>query len=95
MVKQGSWLRLFREESINQPKISRVVLLKRGSVMADGPKDELLRDQSLSKLFNTPLKVVTGGDTDRCFRLQNQSEWKASGDIDGRFCTGSEGDCPI
>jgi ABC-type molybdenum transport system ATPase subunit/photorepair protein PhrA len=52
--------RTHRLEEI-QPEISRVVLLKRGTVMADGPTDELLRDQPLSTLFNTPLRVVTGG----------------------------------
>ncbi|MFM7236167.1 MAG: ABC transporter ATP-binding protein [Cyanobium sp.] len=61
-ARQGTTLLLVthRLEEI-QPEISRVVFLKEGTVMADGPTDELLRDQPLSTLFNTPLRVVTGG----------------------------------
>lgn len=41
------------------PDFHRVVFLKEGSVVADGPSDALLRDGPLSALFNTPLHVVT------------------------------------
>jgi energy-coupling factor transporter ATP-binding protein EcfA2 len=61
-VQQGTTLLLVthRLEEI-QPEISRVVFLKEGTVMADGPTDELLHDQPLSTLFNTLLRVVRGG----------------------------------
>ncbi len=36
-------------------------LAEAGTVMADGPTDELLHDQPLSTLFNTLLRVVRGG----------------------------------
>jgi iron complex transport system ATP-binding protein len=39
------------------PEISRVVLLRQGQVVADGPTDVLLRDAPLSALFDTPLQV--------------------------------------
>lgn len=41
------------------PEINRVVLLKHGTVVGDGPPSELLRDEPLSSLFDTPLKVVS------------------------------------
>ena len=40
------------------PEISRVVLLKRGQVMADGPKSAILTSAQLSALFETPVEVV-------------------------------------
>ena len=39
------------------PEITRVVLLKRGQVVGDGPADLLLQDAPLSALFDTPLQV--------------------------------------
>lgn len=43
------------------PEIQRCVLLRRGRVVADGPRDELLRDGPLSALFETPLRVLEAG----------------------------------
>jgi len=40
------------------PEISRVVLLKAGQVMADGPKAEILSNESLSGLFDIPVEVI-------------------------------------
>jgi iron complex transport system ATP-binding protein len=40
------------------PEIQRVVLLKEGSVVGDGPAAELLRDEPLSALYGLPLRVV-------------------------------------
>jgi iron complex transport system ATP-binding protein len=40
------------------PEISHVVLLKDGTVAAQGPKTELLTDQRLSALFETPVTLV-------------------------------------
>jgi iron complex transport system ATP-binding protein len=39
------------------PEIERVVLLSRGTVLADGPKRELLSSERLSKLFEVPVRV--------------------------------------
>lgn len=39
------------------PQIERVILLKRGRVFRDGPKDEVLRPELLSELFGTPVSV--------------------------------------
>ena len=39
------------------PEIRRIVLLKEGRVFADGPKDELLRDETMTALFDVPLRV--------------------------------------
>lgn len=39
------------------PEIDRLVLLKGGTVIADGPKRELLTDEVMSTLFEVPLRV--------------------------------------
>jgi iron complex transport system ATP-binding protein len=43
------------------PEIERVVLLKDGRIVADGPKARLLTSARLSRLFGTRLRVVTRG----------------------------------
>lgn len=43
------------------PEVSRCLLLRDGALVADGPAEELLRDQPLSALFQTPLRVVEAG----------------------------------
>lgn len=43
------------------PEIERVVLLAKGKVVADGPKQELLSDHVLSDLFEIPIRVVESG----------------------------------
>jgi iron complex transport system ATP-binding protein len=40
------------------PEIERVVLLRKGKVLADGPKDETLTGERLSELFGVPVKLV-------------------------------------
>ncbi|MEB3199730.1 MAG: ATP-binding cassette domain-containing protein [Synechococcaceae cyanobacterium] len=40
------------------PEIRRCVLLRQGAVVGDGPPEQLLREDSLSALFETPLRVV-------------------------------------
>jgi iron complex transport system ATP-binding protein len=40
------------------PEVSHVVLLKDGAVIADGEKPEILTDENLSALFDTPIKLV-------------------------------------
>ena len=40
------------------PEVSRVVFLKGGRVIADGVKTEILTSESLSDLFDTPIKLV-------------------------------------
>lgn len=39
------------------PEFSRVILLKRGGIVADGPKAETLTSERLSSLFEIPLSV--------------------------------------
>jgi iron complex transport system ATP-binding protein len=39
------------------PEIERVVLLQRGTVLADGPKEKLLTTEYLSQLFEVPVRV--------------------------------------
>ncbi|MCP9465254.1 MAG: ribonuclease HI [Nitrospira sp.] len=41
------------------PEIDRVVLLKGGSIVADGPKGELLTDKRLSELFDWPIRLLS------------------------------------
>lgn len=40
------------------PEIDRVVLLKDGKILADGPKSEILTGQNLSSLYNTDVEVT-------------------------------------
>ncbi|MEB3307273.1 MAG: ATP-binding cassette domain-containing protein [Cyanobacteriota bacterium] len=40
------------------PEISRCVLLEDGAVVGDGPKASLLQDGPLSRLYNTPVRVI-------------------------------------
>ena len=40
------------------PEVSRVVLLKRGEVIADGKKEDILTNQHLTMLFDTPVELV-------------------------------------
>jgi iron complex transport system ATP-binding protein len=40
------------------PEVSRVVLLKQGTIIADGKKPDVLTAANLSMLFETPLEVV-------------------------------------
>ena len=39
------------------PEITRLVLVKDGAVFADGPKEHLLSDDTMSALFGVPLRV--------------------------------------
>ena len=39
------------------PEIDRVVLLQRGAVLADGPKEKILTSDQLTKLFEIPVRV--------------------------------------
>ncbi len=41
------------------PEVSRVVLVKRGEVIADGEKPEILTSANLSTLFDTPIKLIS------------------------------------
>ena len=43
------------------PEISRVILLQRGRVAADGPKAEVLTARELSRVFEAPLTVDEAG----------------------------------
>lgn len=40
------------------PEIGRVVLIRKGRVVGDGPKEEMLTSEALSGLFGTPVEVV-------------------------------------
>lgn len=40
------------------PEITRVVLLKRGEILADGPKEDVLQSALLSDLFELPVEVI-------------------------------------
>ncbi|HWA27790.1 MAG TPA: ATP-binding cassette domain-containing protein [Lacunisphaera sp.] len=43
------------------PEIDRVILMQRGRIVGDGPKDRLLTSTRLSQLFGTKLKAVRKG----------------------------------
>jgi iron complex transport system ATP-binding protein len=44
------------------PEIERVILMKDGRILADGPKRKLLTSATLSDLFEAPLRVVRRGE---------------------------------
>jgi iron complex transport system ATP-binding protein len=44
------------------PEIERVILIKKGHVVDDGPKDELLTTSRLTDLFGVPVQVTRRGD---------------------------------
>jgi len=39
------------------PEIERVILMRHGRIIADGPREELLTEARLSKLFNVPVRI--------------------------------------
>ena len=39
------------------PEIERVILMRGGRIVADGPRAELLTESKLSELFNTPVRI--------------------------------------
>ncbi|HTQ96039.1 MAG TPA: ABC transporter ATP-binding protein, partial [Candidatus Acidoferrum sp.] len=39
------------------PEIERVVMLRKGKIIADGPKEEVLTSEKLSELFAVPVKL--------------------------------------
>jgi iron complex transport system ATP-binding protein len=39
------------------PEIQRIVLMRAGRIVADGPRRELLTEARLSELFNTPVRI--------------------------------------
>jgi iron complex transport system ATP-binding protein len=39
------------------PEIERVILMRGGRIVADGPRDELLNEARLSELFNAPVRI--------------------------------------
>jgi iron complex transport system ATP-binding protein len=43
------------------PEITRVVLLKAGTVLADGPKQKVLTAPLLRKLYGVPIKILRSG----------------------------------
>ncbi|MGB2636414.1 MAG: ATP-binding cassette domain-containing protein [Candidatus Acidiferrum sp.] len=43
------------------PEIERVVLLRKGRVLADGPKEKVLTSENLSELFTVPVKLFQEG----------------------------------
>ena len=48
------------------PEIARIVLLREGRIIADGPKQEVLTAERLSALFGVPVRL---GQRDGCFHL--------------------------
>ncbi len=44
------------------PEVGRVILLKAGRIMEQGPKQQVLSGESLSRLFDIPVKLVCEND---------------------------------
>ena len=41
------------------PEITRVIFMKHGQIVNDGPKQTLLTTQQISQLFDTPIEITT------------------------------------
>jgi iron complex transport system ATP-binding protein len=39
------------------PEIERVILMRGGRILGDGPREELLTEARLCELFNTPIRI--------------------------------------
>jgi iron complex transport system ATP-binding protein len=39
------------------PEIERIILMRQGRIVADGPREELLTEARLSELFNVPVRI--------------------------------------
>jgi iron complex transport system ATP-binding protein len=39
------------------PEIERVILMRSGRIVGDGPREELLTESRLSELFRTPVRI--------------------------------------
>lgn len=40
------------------PEIDRIIMIKKGQIVDDGPKREMLRTETISELFGLPIRVV-------------------------------------
>jgi iron complex transport system ATP-binding protein len=49
------------------PEVDRVVLIRQGQIVADGPKSELLTSENLSDLYQTPLHISEKNGWYRCW----------------------------
>ncbi len=59
LARQGTAILLITHHTADIiPEIDRVLLLRDGSIAADGPKRDLLTAPTLSRLFNTPITVT-------------------------------------
>jgi len=44
------------------PEIERVILMRGGRIVGDGPREELLTEAKLSELFHTPVRMAKDGE---------------------------------
>lgn len=54
------------------PEIGRIVLVKGGRIRVDGPKEDVLTSENMSKLFDAPLNVVRTGSNDEYYSLMSE-----------------------
>ena len=43
------------------PEMTRVVLIRGGRIFCDGPKEQMFRSETLSRLFGVPVEVIQRG----------------------------------
>lgn len=68
LVRNGTTILLVTHQIHEIPaEVRRVVLLKHGRVMADGPRQDVLTSEMLSALFDYPLHVVSHNGTCQVF----------------------------
>lgn len=63
LAQQGTGILLITHHIADiLPEIDRILLMKEGRIVADGPKSRLLTPQTLSDLFKTEVHMTTRGD---------------------------------
>jgi iron complex transport system ATP-binding protein len=55
------------------PDIQRLILLREGRIVADGPKEEVLTEENLKKTYDTDVRIASGNPVD----IENVTEYDA------------------
>ena len=59
LVRKGKYI-VLETHLLNEipPDIERIVLLREGSIVADGPKDTVLTEENLRRTYGTEIKLT-------------------------------------
>jgi iron complex transport system ATP-binding protein len=72
LIRSGTTVLLVTHHILEiPPEIERVVLLKRGAILADGRREDVLTSEALSALYDYPLEAVSVNGTCQVFPRTN------------------------